>query len=166
MVAIGECGFDFHYLDGSENGTKPVDMHSLSDKAQEQIENQKYWWIEQWKLAQKYNHPLVIHTRDAHDATLEFMRSNGIDRCVMHCFSEDWEFARELLEFSDEIYFSFSGILTYKKSEKIQEAAKNIPINRILVETDAPFLAPQIVRGQVNEPAYTRYTFEKLAELR
>jgi len=94
------------------------------------------------------------------------MKSNGINRCVMHCYSEDWEFARELIEFSDEIYFSFSGILTYKKSEKIQEAAKNIPINRILVETDAPFLAPQTVRGQVNEPAHTRYTLEKLAELR
>lgn len=84
----------------------------------------------------------------------------------MHCFSEDWDFARELLEFSDEIYFSFSGILTYKKSEKIQEAAKNIPLDHILVETDSPFLAPQAVRGTVNEPANTRYTLEKLAELR
>lgn len=166
MVAVGECGFDFHYLDGSEGGTKPVDMNALSQKAQEQIENQKYWWLAQWELAQRYNLPLVIHTRDARDTTLEFMKIHGINRCVMHCFSEDWDFARELLEFSSEIYFSFSGILTYKKSDRIQEAAKNIPIERILVETDAPFLSPQPVRGQVNEPAHTRYTLEKLAELR
>ena len=84
----------------------------------------------------------------------------------MHCFSEDWDFASRLIDFSDEIYFSFSGILTYKKSEKIQEAAKKIPLNKILVETDAPFLAPQVVRGQVNEPAFTRYNLEKIAELR
>jgi len=173
VVAVGECGFDFHYLEGitpeiseqlQQNPHRYTEL--LSKGALEQIENQKYWWLEQWKLAQKYNLPLVIHTRDARDATLEFMKKHNINRCVMHCYSEDWDFARELLDFSDEIYFSFSGILTYKKSEKIQEAAKNIPLERILVETDAPFLAPQAVRGKVNEPAYTRYTLEKLAELR
>lgn len=84
----------------------------------------------------------------------------------MHCFSEDWSFARELMDFSNEIYFSFSGIVTYKNALKVQEAAKNIPINRLLIETDAPFLAPQPVRGQVCEPAFTRYTLEKIAELR
>jgi TatD DNase family protein len=173
VVAVGECGFDFHYLDGispeiseqlKQNPHRFAEL--LSKGALEQIENQKYWWLEQWKLAQRYNLPLIIHTRDAREATLDFMQENNINRCVMHCFSEDSEFACELLEFSDEIYFSFSGILTYKKSEKIQEAAKNIPLSRILVETDAPFLAPQTVRGQVNEPANTRYTLEKLAELR
>lgn len=166
VVAVGECGFDYHYLDGTDGGNIAIDKGNLSSKAVEQIENQKYWWLTQWQLAKRYNLPLVIHTRDARDETLSFMREHDIDRCVMHCFSEDWYFARELLEFSDEIYFSFSGILTYKKSEKIQEAAKHIPLDRILVETDAPFLAPQPVRGQVNEPSYTRYNLEKLAELR
>lgn len=165
-MAVGECGFDFHYIDGTDGGKIPANLSNLSQKALEQIENQKYWWLEQWKLAQKYHLPLIIHTRDAREATLDFMQENNINRCVMHCFSEDLDFARMLLDFSPEIYFSFSGILTYKKSEKIQEAAKNIPLNRILVETDAPFLAPQSVRGQVNEPTYTRYTLEKLAELR
>jgi TatD DNase family protein len=141
-------------------------MHHLSEKAKMQIENQKAWWLVQWELAEKYDLPLVIHTRDARDATLEFMREHGIDRCVMHCFSEDWDFARTLLDFSDDIYFSFSGIVTYKNALSIQEAAKNIPLDRILVETDAPFLAPQPVRGQINEPAYTRHVLEKIAELR
>ncbi len=120
----------------------------------------------QWELASRYNLPLVIHTRDARDKTLEFMKEQAINRCVMHCFSEDWEFARELLEFSSEIYFSFSGIVTYKNAPKIQEAAMKIPLNRILIETDAPFLAPQAVRGSVNEPANTRYILEKICELR
>lgn len=108
----------------------------------------------------------MIHTRDARDETLDFMQENAITRCVMHCYSEDWDFARTLLEFSSEIYFSFSGILTYKSAQKIQEAAQKLPIDRILVETDAPFLAPQPVRGQVCEPAFTRYTLDRLAELR
>lgn len=154
IVAVGECGFDFHYL------SSDVDMIKSQKLSQE------FWFLEQWNLAQKYSLPLVIHTRDARDATLDFMIWNKITRCVMHCFSEDWDFASRLIDFSDEIYFSFSGILTYKKSEKIQEAAKKIPLNKILVETDAPFLAPQVVRGQVNEPAFTRYNLEKIAELR
>lgn len=166
VVAIGECGFDYHYLDGTDGGKNVFDRKNPSPKALEQIQNQKDWWLAQWSLAQKYHLPLVIHTRDARDETLDFMREHSINRCVMHCFSEDWDFARELLDFSDEIYFSFSGILTYKKSEKIQEAAQKIPLHRILVETDAPFLAPQPVRGTVNEPANTRYVLEKLIELR
>lgn len=166
IVWIGETGFDFHYLDGSDGGRNSVDLENLTEKAKKQIENQKTWWIAQWKLAKKYNLPLIIHTRDARKETLIFMKEQGINRCVMHCFSEDWDFARELLDFSDDIYFSFSGIVTYKKSENIQLAAKTIPIERILVETDAPFLAPQIVRGTVNEPANTKYVLEKIAELR
>lgn len=166
VVAIGETGFDFHYLDGSDDGKNPVDFKELSLKAQEQIENQKIWWLAQWELAKKYNLPLVIHTRDARDETLSFMKENTINRCVMHCFSEDADFARELLRFSDEIYFSFSGILTYKNATSIQEASKIIPLSRILVETDAPFLAPVPLRGTVNEPANTFYTLEKLIELR
>ncbi len=152
IVAIGETGLDYHYLD-------PV-------RTEKQKENQKNWWRMQHELAMKYDLPLVIHTRDARDDTLEFMKTEGVTHAVMHCFSEDYDFAKELLDFSDEIYFSFSGILTYKSAQKIQEAAKNLPLSRILIETDAPFLAPQPVRGQTNEPAYTRYVFEKLVEIR
>lgn len=166
IVALGETGLDFHYLDGTDDGKTPVDWSTISKKALSQIENQKHWWRIQFELAEKNDLPLVIHTRDARDATLEFMKDEGIGRAVMHCFSEDWDFARELMDFSSEIYFSFSGIVTYKNATKVQEAAKNIPLERILVETDAPFLAPQPVRGQVCEPAFTRYTLEKIAEQR
>ena len=108
----------------------------------------------------------MIHTRDARDATLDFMKKFDINRLVMHCYSENPAMARELLDFSDEIYFSFSGIVTYKKSLEIQETAKIVPLNRILVETDSPFLAPQPVRGTTNHPANTRYNLEKIFELR
>jgi TatD DNase family protein len=151
IVAIGECGLDYHYL---------------TDNREEEIVIQKYVWKIQNEWGKKYNLPLIIHTRDAREDTLSFMKEYGVTRCVMHCFSEDWDFARELLDFSSEIYFSFSGTVTYKKSEHIQEAAKNIPLNRIVVETDSPFLAPQVVRGSMNEPANTRYNLEKIAELR
>ena len=94
------------------------------------------------------------------------MIENGINRAVIHCYSEDPEFAQRLMEFSDEIYFAFGGILTYKKSEQVQATAQMLPLNRILLETDAPFLSPQAVRGTVNEPSNTRYVLEKLIELR
>lgn len=138
----------------------------LPEGAKKQIQNQERWWLAQWDLAKRYDLPLVIHTRDAREATLIFMKEHNIDRCVIHCFSEDWDFARSLLEFSTEIYFSFSGILTYKSAPKIQEAASKIPLDRILIETDSPFLSPQVVRGTVNEPANTRYVLDKLCEFR
>lgn len=141
-------------------------MDALSPRALEQIENQKRWWLAQWELAKRYDLPLVIHTRDARDATLEFMIQNGINRAVIHCYSEDPEFAQRLMDFSDEIYFAFGGILTYKKSEQVQATTQMLPLNRILLETDAPFLSPQAVRGTVNEPSNTRYVLEKLIELR
>ncbi len=166
IVAVGETWFDHHYLDGSDGGNVRLNMSTLSLKAQEQIKNQEAWFVMQWELACKYDLPLVIHTRDARDKTLEFMKQEGIDRCVMHCFSEDWDFASDLLDFSPEIYFSFSGIVTYKNAPKIQEAAAKIPLDRILIETDSPFLAPQSVRGTVNEPSNTRHVLEKLCELR
>ncbi len=166
IVAIGECGFDFHYLDGTDGGKKPIDLANLSERAKRQMENQKKWLLAEWNLAQKYDLPLVIHTRDARDMTLEFMRENQINRAVMHCFSEDLDFARELHDFSEGIYFSFSGIVTYKKSDSIREAAKNLPLDRILVETDSPFLAPQPVRGQVCEPSFTRMNLEMIQEIR
>jgi TatD DNase family protein len=152
IVAIGETWFDYHYLTSwNENIQK---------------NNQEQWWLLQWGLAQKYKLPLVIHTRDARDATLEFMIHHNINRAVIHCYSEDPEFAQKLIEFSSEIYFAFGWILTYKKSELVQETAKMLPLNRILLETDAPFLAPQVVRGTINEPANTLYVLDRLCELR
>lgn len=152
IVAIGETGFDYHYL--------------IPWQESEQKNNQQAWWLAQWELAKKYDLPLVIHTRDARIDTVEFMVQNDINRAVIHCYSENPEFAQKLMEFSSEIYFAFGWILTYKKSEDVQETAKMLPLNRILLETDSPFLSPQVVRGSLNEPAHTRYIFDRLCEIR
>ena len=127
---------------------------------------QELFFEMQNELAKKHNIPLVIHTRVANEATLEAMKKYGVRRAVMHCFSEDYAFAEKCMAISDEIYFSFSGTLTYKKSENIRDAASKLPMNRILIETDAPFLAPQVVRGTLNEPANVRYVFEELVKIR
>lgn len=151
VVGVGETGLDFHYLSGDP----------LWDK-----EKQYLAWKLQAELARKYNLPLIIHTRDAQEDTVRFIREQKLKNIIMHCYSENKDFAGWLLEYSDSVYFSFSGILTYPRATALQEAAAYIPLNRILIETDAPFLSPQIVRGAVNEPANVRYVLEKLCNLR
>jgi TatD DNase family protein len=110
--------------------------------------------------------PMIIHTRDARDATFDFIRDNDVWVAVMHCYSEDIEFAEQLMELSDDIMFSFSWILTYKNASKVQEAAQKIPLERIMIETDSPFLAPQPVRWTINNPTNVVYVLDKLIELR
>ena len=85
---------------------------------------------------------------------------------MFHCYSEDDAFARRILELSSEAYFGFSGVITYKNAEKTRDAAYAVPLDRILIETDAPFLSPQAVRGQANEPSNVRFVLEKLCEIR
>ena len=110
--------------------------------------------------------PLVIHTREAADDTLAVMREAGADAAggVMHCFTENWDVARAALDLG--FYLSFSGILTFKNARQVQEVAAKAPLDRILVETDSPYLAPVPYRGKQNEPAYTRFVAEYLATLR
>lgn len=152
IVAIGEIGLDYYHLDT------------------ERIEEQKHVQFEVFRrmseLANSQNLPAIIHTRNAREDTLRLIREFDLKKCIIHCFSEDFEFARELMDFSDEVYFSFSGILTYSKALAIQNTASRIPLDRILIETDAPFLSPQAVRGTINESANVRYVLEKLQNLR
>lgn len=152
IVAIGECGFDFHYL--SEENMK------------EQKQNQYEWWLIQKEIADRYSLPMIIHTRDARDATFDFIRDHDVWVAVMHCYSEDIAFAERLMELSDDIMFSFSWILTYKNASKVQEAAQKIPLERIMIETDSPFLSPQPVRWTINNPTNVAYVLDKLVELR
>lgn len=152
IVAIGEIGFDYYHLE--------------TDKEAEQKETQQILFFAMTELARKYDLPIVVHTRDAREDTLRYLKESGIRKAIIHCFSEDYAFARELMEYSDEIVFSFSGIVTYKKSLAIQETARLLPLSKILVETDAPFLSPQAVRGTINEPANVRYILETIKNLR
>lgn len=152
IVAIGETGLDYHYLE--------------PDRADIQKSEQYFWLEAQATLAKEYGLPLVIHSRDANTDTIKYLKLYDVTHCVIHCFSENWGFAKELLQYSDNIYFSFSGILTYKNAPLIQEAASKIPLGRILIETDAPFLTPVPKRGEMNEPGFTKYILDKLQELR
>lgn len=159
IVGIWETGLDYHYFDPSTVWWKITAWRNMG-------ETQNVWFRAQSDLAKKYDIPLIIHTRDARDDTLKCIEEFDIHHAVMHCYSEDMAFAETLLGHSDEIYFSFSGTLTYKKSEHIRETAAMLPLNRILIETDSPFLPPQAVRGSTNESANVRYIFETLCELR
>ena len=136
--------------------------------ADEQKRTQRVFFAAQAELSLRMNLPLIIHTRDAADDTVALLKEYGIRRAVIHCYSESPAFAERLLDWSDGIYFSFSGILTYARSVPVQETARRLPLSRILVETDAPFLVPQAVRDKfsTNEPAFTRYVMDSLKTLR
>ncbi len=108
--------------------------------------------------------PVIIHTREADEDTIKCLKNFPKAKGVFHCFSGSENLARQALD--HDYYISFSGILTFKKAEELKEIAKFVPLDRILVETDSPFLAPIPYRGKRNEPAYTTHTAEVLAELR
>lgn len=148
VVAFGEIGLDYHY-----------------DHSPREV--QRGVFAEQLRIAAGARRPVVIHTREAWEDTFELLerhwRPTGLGG-VMHCFSGGPEQARRALDLG--LHLSFSGIVTFPKAREIQEAAKLCPADRLLVETDAPFLAPAPHRGQRNEPAFLIHTAAKLAELR
>lgn len=144
---VGETGLDWHY--------------DLSPR-----EAQETAFRAQIRLARSLGKPLMIHTRSAPKATLDLLEAEGADQVggIIHCFSEDLPFARRALDLG--FHLSFSGITTFKKAEAIREVAGWAPSDRLLVETDAPFLAPVPFRGKPNEPGFVRYTAQAVADLR
>jgi TatD DNase family protein len=147
VSAIGETGLDYHY-----------------DHSPRELQREAF--VLQIGLSRKLKKPLVIHTRAAADETLELLRAESASDVggVIHCFSEDVAFAKAAIDLN--FYVSFSGIVTFKKAQAIQEAAAWVPSDRILVETDSPYLAPVPFRGKSCEPAYVRHTAEFVAGLR
>lgn len=147
VVAIGETGLDFHY-DHSPRAT------------------QEEAFRRQIAIAKELGKPLVIHTRSAPKQTLQILREEQAKDVggIIHCFSEDAPFAAAALDLG--FVSSFSGIVTFKKAIAVQEAALKQPIDALLIETDAPYLAPMPRRGKLNEPAYVAYTAARIAELR
>ena len=149
---IWECWFDFY--------------RTNQDDLEEEKKLQEKFFKAQIKLAMKYSLPVIIHTRNAKEVTLEVLKEMNTKKFVLHCFSEDLDFAYKAIYYSEECMISFSWIVTYKTATNVQNTAANIPLSRILVETDCPFLAPQIVRWTENFPNNTRYILEKVCELR
>lgn len=147
VLAIGEIGLDFY--------------RDLSPR-----EQQRKAFREQIKLAQELGKPIVIHDRDAHQEVLEIIRAEkaGKNQGIMHCYSGWLPLAVDLIK--EGFYLSFAGPLTFKNARKTQEVAAKIPMDKILIETDCPYLAPDPLRGKLNEPANVKYVAAKLAELR
>lgn len=147
VIAIGETGLDYYRSEG--------DLTWQQDRFRRHI-----------AAAKASGRPLIIHTREAAADTLAILREERAQDIggVMHCFSEDWAAARAALDLN--FYISFSGIVTFKSAAPLREVARQVPADRLLVETDAPYLAPVPHRGKTNEPAYVRHVAQCLAELR
>ena len=145
VVAIGETGLDYHWCKG--------DLAWQHQRFALHIE-----------AANRSGLPLVVHTRDAAADTMRLLREHQAHAGVIHCFTEDVHAAKLALDLG--FYISFSGIVTFKNATAIQEAARYVPLDRLLVETDAPYLAPVPKRGKPNEPAYVRHTAAFVAQLR
>jgi TatD DNase family protein len=145
VKAVGEAGLDYFY------------EHSPR-------EQQRTMFAEQCALAKQVGKPLVVHVRDAHQECDDILGAQGMERGMIHCFTGDTDAARRYLQRG--FFLSISGIVTYKKTEALQEAVKFAPLDRLMVETDSPYLAPVPFRGKKNEPAWVREVAAKVAELK
>ena len=147
VVAIGETGLDYF-------------------RSQGDTEWQRERFRTHIRAARQADKPLIIHTREAAEDTLAIMMEEGAEHVggVMHCFTESAEVARQAMALN--FYISFSGIVTFKNATDLKAVASSIPLERLLVETDSPYLAPVPFRGKTNEPAYVRYVAEEVARLR
>jgi len=147
VVAIGETGLDYYRLTGD-------------------LEWQRARFRTHIRAAKRCAKPLIIHTRSAADDTLRILKEEGADTIggVFHCFTESTEVARKALDLG--FHISFSGIVTFNKAQDLKEVAQWVPLDRMLVETDSPYLAPVPYRGKTNQPAYVRHVAEEIARLR
>jgi len=147
VIAIGETGLDYFRLTGD-------------------LEWQRKRFRTHIRAAVESGKPLIIHTRSASADTLRLMQEEGADKIggVMHCFTESLEVALAAIEMN--FYISFSGIVTFKKALELKEVATRIPLERMLIETDSPYLAPVPFRGKLNQPGYVKHVAEEIAKLR
>lgn len=147
VVAIGETGLDYY-------------------RSEDDLEWQRERFRQHIHAARRAGKPLIIHTREAADDTLRIMREEqaGVAGGVMHCFTESWEVAKAALDLG--FYISFSGIVTFRTADALREVAKRVPADRLLIETDSPYLAPVPRRGKPNEPAFVTYVADCVADLR
>lgn len=148
VIGIGETGLDFYY----EHSPRELQISSFKEHI---------------KAAREAGLPIIVHTRAADEETINILKSEmkeGAFKGLIHCFSTKEELAQAAIDMG--MYISISGIVTFKKAQELQEIVKRIPLENLLVETDAPYLAPVPHRGKTNEPAYTRYTAEFIAALK
>ncbi|RVT45268.1 YchF/TatD family DNA exonuclease [Rheinheimera sediminis] len=147
VVAVGETGLDYFYS---------PDSKAIQQEA----------FVAHIAVARELNKPLIVHTRDARADTLNLLRSGGAADCggVLHCFTEDWDTAKAALDLG--FYISLSGIVTFRNADELRAVARQIPADRLLIETDSPYLAPVPYRGKTNQPAYVSAVAACIAEQR
>ena len=147
IVAIGETGLDYYRLKG--------DLEWQHERFRTHI-----------RAARECGKPLIVHTREAAEDTLRIMREEGAGAAggVMHCFTESWEMAEAAMALG--FYISFSGIVTFKNAKALKEVARRVPLEKMLVETDSPYLAPVPYRGKTNQPGYVRHVAEEIARIK
>lgn len=151
VVAVGECGLDYFRLP--------------EDNKEEAIEKQKEAFVAQINFAKQHDLALIVHCREAYDDVLEILKAEYVGgRGVIHSFTADWETAKKFVDFG--FYIGINGILTFDKTGKLAEVVSKMPFDRIVTETDAPYLTPPPFRGKRNEPSYVKYVVEKIAQIR
>ncbi len=159
VVGIGETGLDYYQMEERKGGRSVADMEWQRERFRTHI-----------RAARRCAKPLIIHTREASADTIAILKEEGEDGSpgaaggVFHCFTETMEVARAALDLG--FYISFSGILTFRNAADLREVARFVPLDRMLIETDSPYLAPVPYRGKVNNPAYVPYVAAQVAELR
>ena len=149
VVAIGEIGLDFYW-----------------EKDEAVRERQRYWYLKQLELARELDLPVIIHSRDANEETFNIMKEAASlgTRGVIHCYSGSPEMAKQYVKLG--YYIGIGGVVTFKNGKKLKETAKRIPLERILVETDAPYMAPEPFRGERNDSTFLPYVIKEISELR
>jgi TatD DNase family protein len=149
IIAVGEIGLDYY-------------------RTFTEVTRQKYWLKRQLELAKKYNLPVLLHIREAFTDAYEIVKEVGTNKGILHCFTGNWETARKFLDLGD-FYLSFAGNITYqngKWEERWREVIEKVPREKLVVETDAPYLTPLPERGKINFPSNIIYTLQKIAEIK
>ncbi len=145
ITGIGEIGLDYHY--------------GIDSK-----EEQKDILIKQLEIAQEFQCPVIIHDREAHDDCFNIIKEFNLKDVIFHCFSGDVNFAKKCID--NGFYIAIGGVVTFKNAKELKEAAKYVPLERLLLETDAPYLAPVPFRGKINSPLYLKYIAQEIALLK
>ena len=155
VVAIGETGLDYYGMEDRKGGRSIADLEWQRERFRTHI-----------RAARACGKPLIVHTRSAAEDTIRLMREEGAAEVggVMHCFTESWEVAEAALALG--FYISFSGIVTFRNAKALKEVAQRVPLERLLIETDAPYLAPVPHRGKTNQPGWVVHVAEEIARLR
>lgn len=142
--AIGETGLDYYH-------------------SSEFVEQQQACFVRHIHASQQVKKPLIVHTRSAKQDTIDILRAEQADHGILHCFTEDWQTAKAALDLG--FYISFSGIISFKNAQDLRDVVKQVPLDRLLIETDSPYLAPVPYRGKPNEPKYVPYVAQTLADI-